>query len=45
MGVEPGGYLQWDEVDSLDFHVRATDPSVAKDKVERLIGQICGTDE
>lgn len=43
--LKPGGYLQWDEVDSLDFHVRATNPSVAKDKVERLIRQICGTDE
>jgi hypothetical protein len=45
MMTEPGGFLQWDEVDSIDWTVKCVHGSVQTDAVQRLFKQLCGTDE
>jgi len=45
MFPEPGGCLQWDEEDSLNFHVKATNPSVLTDEIERLLQRLGGADK
>ena len=43
--LEPSGYIQWDEVDSVNCYVKAADSSVKTDAVERLLQQLRGVDE
>ena len=38
--LEPGGYIQWDEVDGVNCYVKAADSSVKTDAVERLLQQL-----
>ncbi len=42
---EPGGYLQRDEVDSLDCRVKAINPSITTDQIERLLQELGGADK
>ncbi|MCJ1441549.1 MAG: hypothetical protein MMC23_002038 [Stictis urceolatum] len=41
--LKPGGYLQWDEADSVDWTVRSVHESTATDAVQRLFSQLCGS--
>ncbi|KAF2677642.1 UMTA methyltransferase family protein-like protein [Lentithecium fluviatile CBS 122367] len=41
--LKPGGYIQWDEADSVDWSVRSVHHSVDTQAVERLFQQLCGT--
>jgi len=41
--LKPGGYLQWDEADSVNWTVKSTQPDVATDNVSRLFQQLCGS--
>ncbi|TGO69544.1 hypothetical protein BELL_0768g00050 [Botrytis elliptica] len=41
--LKPGGFLQWDEADSVDWTVKNIDTSVATDAVRRLFQQLCGS--
>ncbi|THV46103.1 hypothetical protein BGAL_0416g00040 [Botrytis galanthina] len=41
--LKPGGFLQWDEADSVDWTVKNIDSSVATDAVRRLFQQLCGS--
>ncbi|TVY93982.1 N-methyltransferase, partial [Lachnellula willkommii] len=41
--LKPGGYLQWDEADSVDWTVKSVHSSVATDAVQRLFQQLCGS--
>ncbi|KAK4110947.1 hypothetical protein N656DRAFT_838135 [Canariomyces notabilis] len=41
--LKPGGYLQWDEVDTIGCSVQSV-PGVTAENLERLIAQLCGRD-
>ncbi|KAF2450127.1 UMTA methyltransferase family protein-like protein [Karstenula rhodostoma CBS 690.94] len=43
--LKPGGYLQWDEVDSVDWTIKCVHRSVQTDAMRRLFKQLCGTDD
>ena len=43
--IEPGGYLQWDEADSVDWSVKSVHRSVQTESVQDLFQQLCGTNE
>ncbi|PQE27118.1 umta methyltransferase family protein [Rutstroemia sp. NJR-2017a WRK4] len=40
---EPGGFLQWDEADSVDWTIKTVDSPCATDAVQRLFQQLCGS--
>ncbi|KAL8778381.1 MAG: hypothetical protein Q9213_007436 [Squamulea squamosa] len=42
--LKPGGYLQWDEVDSVGCYVKAASPSISTDQIENLLKQLGGVD-
>jgi hypothetical protein len=39
---EPGGYIQWDEADSVDWIVKSVHHSVETQAVRDLFQQLCG---
>jgi hypothetical protein len=43
--LEPGGYIQWDEADSVDWNVKSVHHSVEDQAVRDLFQQLCGTHE
>lgn len=43
--LKPGGYIQWDEVDSMNCYVQLTDPRNSVNTVDRLLRQLGGSDE
>lgn len=43
--AEPGGYLQWDEIDSVDWTVKSAYNAAQTGAMIRLTQQLCGTDE
>jgi hypothetical protein len=42
---EPGGYIQWDEADSVDWIVKSVHHSVETQAVRDLFQQLCGNHE
>jgi hypothetical protein len=42
---EPGGFLQWDEAESIDWTIKSVDSPCATDAVKRLFQQLCGSHE
>ncbi|KAI9733781.1 MAG: hypothetical protein M1818_007048 [Claussenomyces sp. TS43310] len=42
--LKPQGYLQWDEVDSVDWTIKSTHASLPTDALKCLFQQLCGTD-
>lgn len=41
--IEPGGYLQWDEVDTIECSIM-TVPGVSATCLEKITSQLRGTD-
>lgn len=41
--LKPGGYLQWDETDTMNYTIE-TVPGVSGENLERLFDQFVGTD-
>ncbi|MCJ1376899.1 hypothetical protein MMC20_008144 [Loxospora ochrophaea] len=39
--LKPGGYLQWDEVDTLGSYVESVDPSVSTDAINCVRNELC----